>query len=340
VQRSGCTVRKKTIFIETTMAPRTLAISLTVLITSNAAHVGAQTFPSKPLRIVAGAAGGGSDFTARVIAQGLGASLGQQVIVDNRGGLDAVQAGVVLNAPPDGYTLILGTNGLWVGQLILDSPSYDTLKDFSPITVATRSPNILVVHPSLPVKSVKELIALAKSKPGALSYASGPVGSAPHLAPELFKVMAGVDILRIPYKGGGPGLIALAGGQAQLMFAVASGGVMTTYVAPGRLRALAVTTALPSALAPGLPTVAAAGLPGYEADTIAGVLARSGTPASIINRLNSELVQLLNKQDVKDLHFKAGTEVVSSSPEGFLATLKTEISKWGKLIRDAHIRLE
>ncbi|MBI4188930.1 MAG: tripartite tricarboxylate transporter substrate binding protein, partial [Betaproteobacteria bacterium] len=271
----------------------------------------------------------------------LTASFGHQqvVIVENRGGSPAIAGETVAKATPDGYTLLLGTNSLWILQLIQNTP-YDTLRDFSPLTIASRSPNILVVHPSLPVKSVKELIALAKAKPGALSYASGPVGSAPHLAPELFKAMAGVDIVRIGYKGGAPALNGLIGGEAQLMFAVASGGVMTTFVKSGRLRALAVTTAQPSELAPGLPTVAASGLPGYESDTIAGMLAPARTPARLINRLNQEIVRVLNRADVKERLFNVGTEVVSGSPAEFAAVLKSEMAKWGKVIKDAGIRAD
>jgi tripartite-type tricarboxylate transporter receptor subunit TctC len=215
---------------------------------------------------------------------------------------------------------------------------YDPLKSFSPITLAGNSPNVLVTHPSLPVRSLKELIALAKARPGELNYGSGSTGSPSHLAAELFKAMAGVNIVRIPYKGTGPAVNALVGGQVQLMF------VSPTSVAPhvkaGRLRGLAVTAAQPSALAPGLPTVSGAGLTGYESTSSFGVLAPAYTPAAIINWLNQEIVQVLTGAEAKERLFSAGVEPVGNSADAFAALIKSDMAKWGKLIKAAGIRDE
>ena len=296
--------------------------------------VSGQTYPSKPIRIVTGSVGSSGDFTARLIAHGLSGPLGQQVIVENRA------AGLILittaaKAPPDGYTLLLYTNGLWITPLIENVP-WDPVQDFLPIILTSRTPGIVVVHPSLPVKSVKELIALAKAKPGELNYAAAGVGGATHLSVELFKAMAGVDIAYIPYKGSGLAIIDLISGQVQLMFATA--GSVTQHIKSGRLKALAVTSARPSELVPGLPTVAAGGVPGYESVSIFGAFAPARTPAPIINRLNQEILLLLNRAEVKEKFLNAGVETVGSSPEQFAATIKSEVARLGKVIKDAGIR--
>lgn len=294
----------------------------------------AQNYPVKPIRIVMGQAGSGIDMVARVIAQGISAPLGQPVIVDNRAGTVAVEA--VAKAPPDGYTLLFFGPTAWLAPFLLDTVPYDPVKDLSPITLAVTSPNTLVVHPSMPVKSVKELIALAKARPGELNYASGAAGSSNHLAAELFKAMAGVNIVRVAYKGVPLALNAVIGGQVEMSFPDAGTG--SPHVKSGRIRALAVTSAKPSALAPGLPTLAGSGLPGYEAQLILGMFAPAGTPAALINRLNQEIVRVLNSADVKERLFNAGMETVGRPPEQFAATIKTEMAKWGKLIKDAGIR--
>jgi tripartite-type tricarboxylate transporter receptor subunit TctC len=212
------------------------------------------------------------------------------------------------------------------------------VRDFSPITLAVTTPLLVVVHPSLPVKTVKELIALAKAKPGSLNYASGISGSATHLPAELFKAMAGVDIVRVAYKGGAPALTAVLAGEAQVMFATSSGA--GPHVNSGRLRALAVTSAQPSALFPGLPTVSASGVPGYDAASIMCVFAPARTPAAVIGRLNQEIVRILNKPEVKERFIRAGSEVVASSPEQLAATITADMSTMGKVIKDAGIRAE
>lgn len=292
-----------------------------------------QNYPNKPVRIVTSGVGGGADVVARLLAPGLSGGLGQQVIVDNRGS-GVIPGEIVSKAPPDGYTLLLYNNTLWVGPLIQNTP-YDAVRDFAPITLTSRAPNILVVHSALPVKSVRQLIALAKARPGELNYASGSTGASNHIAAELFKAMAGVDIVRIPYKSGALESADLISGQVQLMFASAS---MTPHVRSGRLRALAVTSAEPSALFPGLPTIAASGLPGYESGSIYALFAPAGTPAAFIQRLSQESVRVLHTSGSRERYFKAGMETVGSSPEGLAATIKSDIAKLGKVIKDAGIR--
>ena len=295
-----------------------------------------QSYPYKPIRIITSEPGSGTDLMARLIAQRLTDSFGRQVIVDNRGGTLARE--VVLRAPPDGYTLLLSGTSLWLSPFMREHASYDPVRDFLPITLAASSPNVLTVHPSLPVESVRDLVALARSRPGELNYGSGSTGAPTHLAAELFKAMAGVDIVRIAYKGTGPAINALLGGQVQLMF------VSTTSVAPhiksGKLKALAVSAAQPSALAPGLPTMTATGLPGYEATSLFGMFAPAHTPAAIIGLLNREIVQVLNRTEVRERLFNSGVEPVGSSPAELAATMKSEMAKWGKLIKSAGIREE
>ena len=296
-----------------------------------------QGYPSKPIRIVTAEPGGGSDFAARLIAQGLTGSLGQQVVVDNRGGSVVIAAGIVAKAPPDGYTVLLYSGTFWMVPLLQKVP-YDPVKDFAPITLAVSSPVILVVNPSVAAGSVKELIALAKAGPGELNYGSAGPGSPAQMAAELFKAMAGINIVAVPYKGGGPAITALIGVQVQLMFP--SAGSVISHVKSGRLRALAVTSAQPSALLPGLPTVAASGLPDYETATLFGMFAPAATPAALINQLNHEIVRVLNRAEVKERLFNANVEVVGNSPKQFAVAMKSEMTKWSKVIKDAGIRAE
>ncbi len=296
-----------------------------------------QDFPSKAIRIVTADAGGGTDFVSRLIAQGISGGLGQQVIIDNRPS-GVIPGDVVAKAQPDGYTLLVTGSIFWIGQFLRDKTPYDSVKDFAPVSLVVSSPTVLVVHPSLPVKGVRDLIALAKARPGELNYASAGAGSPNHLAGELFKSLAGVNIVRIPYKGGGPALSALLSGEVQMLFATAAS--VTSHVKSGRLRTLAVTSLQPSALLPGLPTVAASGLPGYEADTIYGMFAPARTPEAIINQLNQETVRALNRPEVKDKFASAGVEVIASSPQKLAATVISEMARVGKLIKDAGIRAE
>ncbi len=295
-----------------------------------------QGFPVKPIRILTGTAGGSSDIAARVIAQALGALFGQQVIVDARPNVLARE--IVIKSPPDGYNLLLAANSFYLGPLLRDDAQYDPLRDFSPVTLAIRGPNIIVVHPSLPTRSIKELIALAKSRPGVLNYASGASGASTHLGPELFKAMAAVNIARIPYKGGAQALGDMVGGQVQMMFVNPSPGM--PYIKAGRLRALAITAAQSSALFPALPTVAAAGLPGFEHSAKVGIYAPANMPAAIVQRLNDGLVKVLNSADVKDKFLDLGIETVGSSPEQLAAAMKSEMTRMAKVIKDAGIREE
>ena len=295
----------------------------------------AQSYPNKPIRIITSAPGNGDDLAARLIAQGVAGALGQQVVVDNRG---FVAVEMVAKAAPDGYTVLLYGSPMWLAPFMRESVPYDPVTDFSAVTWATVSPNILVVHPALAVKSVAELVAAAKAKPGELNYGTGSAGSTPHLAAALFKSMTGVNIVRVPYKGSAPALTALIGGQLQFMFPSTSS--VAPHLNSGRLKALAVTSAQPSALAPGLPTMAASGLPGYESASLLGVFAPAATPAALVNRLNHEMVRALTRSDAKERLFNSGVEAVGSSPEQFAATVKSEMAKWGKIIRDVGIRDE
>jgi len=297
----------------------------------------AQDYPTKPLRIVTAAAGGSNDFAARILGQELSSVLNQGVIVDNRGGR-FIPGEIVSAATPDGHTLLFSGTTLWVGPLLQGRAPYDVAADFAPIVLATSSPNVLVVNPSVAAKSVRDLIAIAKSKPGSLNYSSGSLGASAHLAGELFKVMAGVDITCIPYKGAGPSLNALMAGEVQLSFPAAGSGM--PHVRAGRLRVLAVTSDTPSELAPGIPTVAASGLVGFESSSIVGMLGPRKMPSAVIARLNRELVLILNKPDVKQKFLKAGMDIVGGDPRNFARTIDAEIAKYGNLIKSAGIRVD
>lgn len=295
-----------------------------------------QSFPSRPLRMLTGGAGGGNDVVARLIAQGLTANWGQQVIVDNRPS-GIIPGEIVSKAQPDGYTMVVSGASFWISPLFQDAP-YDPVKDFSPITLPVTTPNILAVNLALPVKSVKELIALAKAKPGELNYGAPGTGSSPHLGGELFKVLAGVNIVRINYKSAGAALTDLIAGQVQMTFGNALS--VAPHVKSGRVKGLAVTSAQPSPLFPDLPTVAATGLPGYELISPFGMFAPARTPRPIINALNAEIVRVLNRPDSKEKLFNLGMEVVGSSPEQLEAMVKSETAKWRKVIKDAGIRAD
>ena len=293
-----------------------------------------QSYPYKALRIVTSGVGGGSDFVARQIAQGISGPLGQPVIVENRGGGGIGTGEIVAQASPDGYTLIVGSNSLWIAPLLQKLP-FDGVRDFAPITTTTEAPLVLVVNPSLPVASVKELIALAKAKPGALNYASGNTGASNHLAGEMFKSLAGINIVRIPYKGGGAAMNDVIGGQVQMTFL--AGSVVGPQIKSGKLKGLAVTSVQPSALAPGLPTMAASGVPGYEMVGIDGILAPAKTPAPVIRRLNQEMRRFLETPEAKERFFSIGVEAVGSTPQEFANKIKSDMARMGKLIKDAGI---
>ena len=296
----------------------------------------AQGFPAKPVRIVTTVPGGGLDITALVIAPKLGERLGQQVIVDNRG--SAISVETVQRAPGDGYNLLLASAGLWLSPFMRSNTPWDPVRDFAPISLLVTSPNIIVVHPSLPVKSVKELITFAKARLGELNYSSGQSGGSGHIAGELFKSQARVDISRVAYKGLASATLALLTGEVQLSFPNASAA--TTYVKAGRVRGLAVTSLQPSLLAPGLQTAASSGLPGYESRAIMGLFAPAKTPSAIVDQLNAEVVRVLTSVDVRQRLFDSGSEAAPSTPAELLAAIKSEMATTGKLIKDAGIRAE
>ena len=292
-----------------------------------------QQYPNQPIRMVGSLPGGGSDLVMRLIEPALRGSLGQPVIVDNRSSILLGEIGS--QAPPDGYTLIVVGTSFMIGHLLRET-SWDPVRDFLPVTLADAGPSVLIAHPSLPVQSVKELIALAKARPGKLNYASGAPGSSAHLAAELFKGMVGVNIVWVPYKDQGPGMMSVIAGETQVMFKDVAG--VAPQIKSGSVRALAVTSAEPSPLFPGLTTLAAAGVPGYEALAVDAIVVPAKTPATIINRLNQEIVRALNQADVKERLFNSGVAVVGSSPEELGKFIKSEIAKWGKVIKDANIR--
>ena len=296
----------------------------------------AQEFPTRPVRIVTATVGGTTDLVARLIAQGLTASLGQQVIVDNRPP-GIIPGEIAVKAAPDGYTLLFHGSSLWMMPLLQKVP-FDPVKDLAPVTLASSTPNLVVVNPAVPAKTIKELIALARAKPGALNYGSGATGASSHLAAELFKHMAGVNIVRVPYKGQGPAVLGLLGGEVQMSFATSAS--VAGHIKAGKLRALAIGTAKPSALAPGLPTVAESGLPGYQSASNAGMFVPARTPARLIALLNRETVRALNRQEVRDVLFRDGTEVIGSSPQEFAAAINAEMTSLGKVIKAAGISTE
>ncbi len=296
----------------------------------------AQNYPVKPIRVVTAEPGGGNDLVARMIGQAITPRLGQQWIIDNRGGAGGLIAiEIAAKAPADGYTLLVYAGNVWTIPLLRKNVHYE-VRDFAPITWAARSPSTLVVHPSVPVHSVRDLIGLAKARPGQLSYGSGGIGTSTHLAAELFKSMAKVDILWVPYKGNGPAMNDLISGQVQLMFGTAC--TVAPHIKSARVRAIAVTSTEPSILAPGLPTVAASGLPGYESISIYGVYAPAGTPEAIIWQLNRAIVAVLNMPEIRERFFSVGMEAVGSTPEQFGATIRADTARLRKVINEAGIR--
>jgi tripartite-type tricarboxylate transporter receptor subunit TctC len=297
----------------------------------------AQNYPVKPVRIVTGGVGGGTDLISRLIAQGISEPLGQPVIVDNRAS-GVVSAEIVAKSPQDGYTLLVTSGVLWIGPFIEPNVPYDPIRDFAPISWTNNQPNVLVVHPSLPVRSVKELITLARWKPGALSYSTGATGSSSHLAPALFKTMTGINMVRIPYKSGATEMADLIGGHVQLTLGTPA--QLMPHIKSDRVRALAVASLKPSALFPGLPTISESGVPGFESGVITGIFATARTPEPIINRLNAEIVRYFSAAETKQRLLNMGVEAVGSSPEALAAAIKVDMAKWGKLIKDAGIRAD
>ncbi len=284
--------------------------------------------------------GGPSDILARALGAKLAETLGQRIVVENRPGAGGnLAAEVVAKAPPDGNTWLLGNNSiLATNQALYAHLGYDPVKDFAPVALVAIQPNILVVHPSVPAHSVKELIGYARANPGKLNYASTGAGVAAHLSAELFKAMAGVDMVHVPYKGAQPALTDVIAGQCQLMFATSASVI--PYIKAGRLRALAVTTAQRSPSLPDLPTVGEAGVPGFESITWHGVVVPSATPAAAVDRLNRAINAALREKDLAERLSALGAEIAGGTPQEFAAYIQREIPKWAKVVKDSGAKVE
>jgi tripartite-type tricarboxylate transporter receptor subunit TctC len=310
--------------------------ALTMLITETAPG---QTYPTRPIHIVVPSSPGAgvTDIMARLVGQHLSARIGQQIVVDNRPGASGIIGSeVVSRAAPDGYTLLIANVSLVVNPFLYPKMPYDPLKDFIPVTNLNSAPLLLVVNPSVPAKSVTELIAFAMSHPGQLNYGSGGLGSTPYLAAELFKSLAGIDVVHVPYKGGAPALSDLVGGQLTFMIENMPGTM--PYAKAGNLRALAITSPQRSELAPELPTMAEAGVPGYEISGWNGLFAVKGTPPAIVAKLHSEVAKILHTPEVREELAALGAEPVGDAPDDFAAFLKADVARWGKIIQEKGIR--
>jgi tripartite-type tricarboxylate transporter receptor subunit TctC len=297
-------------------------------------------YPTKPVRlIVPQSPGASTDLTARLIAQKLSAAFGQPVVVDNRPGAGSIiGTDLVAKAAPDGYTLLVVASSITLNPSLHRNLPFDVLRDLAPITQLSAFPNLLTVHPALPVKTVKDLIALAKAKPGSLNYGSSGSATGTHLSAELFKYMTGIDMVHVPYKGGGPAVQALLGGQVQLNFATIVS--VLPHVRSGKLRAIAVTTAKRSPSMPEIPTIAESGVPGYDHGPWNGFLAPARTPRAVIARLNEETARILHLPETKAVFTNEGAEPVGNKPEEFGAIIKAETAKWAKVIQSAGIKAD
>ncbi|MFH1602963.1 MAG: tripartite tricarboxylate transporter substrate-binding protein [Pseudomonadota bacterium] len=295
----------------------------------------AQVYPVKPVRVVTASAGGALDITLRLIAQGISGSLGQQVIIENRPS-SVHPEDALARAAPDGYSLLYYANTLWLAPFLRAKLPYDPQKDFAPICLTVRGPNVIVVHTSLPVKSVAELVALAKAKPSELNVAITGVGTSPTMAAVLFQSMTGAKLTNIAYKGSAQAFNDLRAGRVEVMFPTVASSL--PLVRSGQVRALAVTSAEPSPLAPDLPTAVAAGIPGYESVAIHGLFAPAKTPQAIITRLNQEVVKFLTNAEAKDKINKMGFDIIASTPDQLSATIKAEMERMGKVIREAGLQ--
>lgn len=304
------------------------------------ADVGAQAYPNRPIRlIVPFAAGGGTDIAARAIAQKLTEALGQQVIVDNRPGAGTViGTELAAKASPDGYTLVQCSTSLSINPSLRSKLPYDALRDFATITQVVSEPYLAVTQPAFPAQSVKELLVLAKAKPGQLNFGSPGTGTGGHFAGELFKLLSGADLIHIPYKGNGPALTDLLGGQINMLFATILPAL--PHVKSGRLRVLAVSSIRRSALLPDVPSIAGSGVPGYDAGSWNGVLAPAATPREIVARLNRETVRILHAPEMRERFAREGAEPIGNSPAEFTAFIKSEIAKWAKVVKAAGIKAE
>lgn len=299
-----------------------------------------QTYPNRPIRLVVPVApGGSSDISARLFSQRLTDTFGQQVVLDNRAGAGGIiGTELAAHALPDGYTLLLASTANTVHPALHKNLPYDIVKDFAPVSMLVAFPFLLLVHPSVAAKSVKELIALGKAKPGQINYASNGNGTMPHIVAELFKSMAGVNLVHVPYKGTGPALIGVITGEASLSFHSVSATLQ--HINAGRLRALAVADEKRSPSLPDLPTAAEAGVPGFEAGSFAGVLAPAGTPKAIIAKLHGEFTRILRLAEVKERLAAFDWEPVGNTPEEFGAIIKKEVAKWAKVVKESGAKVD
>ncbi|HSN41647.1 MAG TPA: tripartite tricarboxylate transporter substrate binding protein [Burkholderiales bacterium] len=297
-------------------------------------------YPGRPVRIVVPqSAGGSTDLTARLVAQKLSEALGQTVVVDNRPGAGSIiGTDVVAKAAPDGYTLLVVASSITINPSLHKNLPFDPVRDLAPVTQLSAFPNMLTVHPSFPVKTVRDLIALAKARPGEINYGSSGTGTGTHLSAELFKYMTGVKMVHVPYKGGGPAVIALISGQVQLNFATIPS--VLPHVRSGKLRAVAVTTIKRSPAAPQVPTIAESGVPGYDHGPWNGMLAPAKTPQAIIAKLNAEVAKIVHLPETAGVLIHDGAEPVGNKPGEFAAIIKTETAKWAKVIKAAGIRAD
>lgn len=316
------------------------AAVLAALALASGATALAQEYPAKPIRVVVPfPPGGGTDLMARTVMQKLGESLGATMVIDNRGGAGgSIGSDIVAKSPADGYTVLIVSGAHAINPSLYQKLPYDSVRDFAPVTMFTSGPGLLVVHPSVPAKTVKEFIALAKSRPGQLNYASAGIGTPPHLAGELFKTMAGVDIVHVPYKGNGPAYTDLIGGHVSVMFPTIPTAI--PHVRAGKLRALAVTTRSRTPIAPELPSISESGVPGYDVSSWYGLLAPAGTPAAVVARLQREIAKVLQLPDVGEKLTAQGLDLVGSTPEAFAAVIKSEIVKWAEVVKASGARAD
>ena len=311
-----------------------------VFLATSVAHAADSAYPSKPVRlIVPYAPGGGTDIVARLIGQKLNEAWERPVVVENRSGASGtIGTDIVVKAPADGHTLLITNIGLAFNATLFPRLPYDTLRDLAPVSLVANQPNVLLVHPSLPVKTVRVLVALAKARPGAISYSTGGAGSGTHLAAELFRLKAKIEVVHIPYKGAAPALIDLIGGHVQMM--VSSLSPALPYIQSGRVRALAVTSAERSPALPDTPTLTKAGVAGYEFTTWHGLFAPAATPQPVVARISAQLKAILATPELREKYAVQGLEVASNTPAEFAALLKLEIDKWGEVVRIARVQAE
>jgi tripartite-type tricarboxylate transporter receptor subunit TctC len=318
-----------------------IAASCALALAVSSANAAAEDYPTKPVRfIVPFVPGGSADFFARVIAPDLSEALGQPVVIDNRGGAaGTIGTELASRAVPDGHTILLGTANTAMNVSLYGSRMVDPIKEFAPVALLASAPNMLTVHSSVPVKTVGDLIALARAKPGQINYASGGAGSTPHLAAELFKAMAKVNLLHVPYKGTGPAIVAVIGGESQVVFPAT--GAALPHVRSGKLRGIAICSLARSPAAPDVPTVSESGVKGYESAQWYGVLVPKGTNPKVVNRLNGDLVKVVTENNMKARLLKEATTVASdTSPRGFGEYLKAEIAKWASVVKFSGARVE